>query len=69
MLNHPAFTTGNFDTKFVDNYFHPTDVKTDELKLAALIAAKLAKEKRATFTVTDNDTNPSESKWRQNRMK
>lgn len=69
VLNHPAFTTGNFDTKFVDNYFHPTDVKTDELKLAALIAAKLAKEKRATFTVTDNDTNPSESKWRQNRMK
>ncbi|HNB48840.1 MAG TPA: acetyl-CoA carboxylase biotin carboxylase subunit, partial [Chitinophagales bacterium] len=41
VLHHSAFTTGNFDTKFVDNYYHPSKINETELALATLIAAKL----------------------------
>jgi len=41
VLNHPAFISGNFDTKFVENYFHPNNINPKELKLAGVIAASL----------------------------
>lgn len=67
VLNHPAFTTGNFDTKFVDNYFHPNEIQTDELKLATLIAATLQKEKLEKFAVSINENVGNNSDWRKNR--
>lgn len=41
VLNHPAFISGDFDTKFVENYFHPTNVNQKELKMASIMAASL----------------------------
>ncbi|HMU97706.1 MAG TPA: acetyl-CoA carboxylase biotin carboxylase subunit [Chitinophagales bacterium] len=41
VLNHPAFISGDFDTKFVDNYFHPTNINQKELKMASIMAASL----------------------------
>ena len=41
VLNHPAFISGDFDTKFVENYFHPTNINQKELKMASIMAANL----------------------------
>jgi acetyl-CoA carboxylase biotin carboxylase subunit len=68
VLNHAAFTTGNFDTKFVENYFHPNEINKDELKLAALIASKLQKENSANFVVFEETENVQNSNWRKSRI-
>lgn len=62
VLNHAAFTTGNFDTKFVENYFHPENMNEDELVLATLIVAKLFDEKGQTFEVSESG-NLATSRW------
>jgi propionyl-CoA carboxylase alpha chain len=41
VLNHPAFISGNFDTKFVENYFHPEKINEKELRIAGIVAARL----------------------------
>ncbi len=68
VLNHPAFTTGNFDTKFVENYFHPNEIKQDETVLAALVAVALYKEKDQTFEVAEPGNQAQTSNWRTNRL-
>jgi acetyl-CoA carboxylase biotin carboxylase subunit len=68
VLNHPAFTTGNFDTKFVDNYFHPEMVNEDEVQLAAVIAALLSDEKSKTFEISETGNFEKKSTWRSNRL-
>ncbi|MCB0508172.1 MAG: acetyl-CoA carboxylase biotin carboxylase subunit [Chitinophagales bacterium] len=64
VLNHPAFTTGNFDTKFVENYFHPEKINADELKLASLLAAKIMCEHQATFELSENGNIHNDSNWK-----
>lgn len=68
VLNHAAFTTGNFDTKFVDNYFHPDQINEAESLLAALIAAKLYDEKDHAFEVAESVGFQKKSDWRANRL-
>ena len=67
VLNHAAFTTGNFDTKFVDNYYHPNEIKQDEAKLAAIIAATLQNEISSKFVLTQDATHTQTENWRKNR--
>lgn len=67
VLHHPAFTTGNFDTKFVDNYFHPEQLAQDETLLASLIAAKILQEHSKRFEVVESGNVTSASNWRTNR--
>lgn len=67
VLQHPAFTTGNFDTKFVDNYFHPEQLSQDETLLASLIAAKILQEHSKRFEVVEAGNVTSASNWRTNR--
>lgn len=68
VLNHAAFTTGHFDTKFVENYFHPDQTNEEELLLASLIATKLLEEKDQTFDVFENGNFEKKSNWRTNRL-
>jgi propionyl-CoA carboxylase alpha chain len=68
VLNHPAFTSGNFDTGFVANYFHPNEVNEEEALLAAFFAAKLFDEKDHTFEVYENGNFDKKSSWRTNRL-
>ncbi len=68
VLNHAAFTTGNFDTKFVDNYFHPNEIQEEEVCLAAFIAAKLFDEKDHAFEVKETGNFNSSSEWRKSRV-
>jgi acetyl-CoA carboxylase biotin carboxylase subunit len=68
VLNHSAFTTGNFDTKFVDNYFHPEQINEEEALLVALIAAKLYEEKDHAFEISESGNFQKKSDWRTNRL-
>ncbi|MCC6582360.1 MAG: acetyl-CoA carboxylase biotin carboxylase subunit [Chitinophagales bacterium] len=68
VLNHAAFTTGNFDTKFVDNYFHPDQINEEEALLVALIAAKLYDEKDHAFEISESGNFQKKSYWRTNRL-
>ncbi|HNK12702.1 MAG TPA: acetyl-CoA carboxylase biotin carboxylase subunit [Chitinophagales bacterium] len=68
VLHHSAFTTGNFDTKFVDNYYHPSKINKTELALATLIAAKLFEEKGQTFEHVSEGNIKNETNWKNNRM-
>ncbi|HMV15094.1 MAG TPA: acetyl-CoA carboxylase biotin carboxylase subunit [Chitinophagales bacterium] len=68
VLHHSAFTTGNFDTKFVDNYYHPSKINKTELALATLIAAKLFEEKGQTFEHVSDGNIKNETNWKNNRM-
>lgn len=67
VLNHSAFTTGNFDTKFVDNYFHPQQLHQDEVRLAAIIATRLLEEKGHTFETQETGNIMNPSNWKVNK--
>ncbi len=67
VLNHAAFTTGDFDTKFVENYFHPHEDRQEEHQLAALLAAKLFQEKERAFGVSEAGNRDVASGWRSAR--
>jgi len=70
VLSHEAFTSGNFDTNFVNKYFNP-DVQEEPDENEALIAAltavmQLKKNKRSAVTVA---AAPAENNWLRNRKK
>ncbi|WP_350291576.1 acetyl-CoA carboxylase biotin carboxylase subunit [uncultured Croceitalea sp.] len=66
VCEHEAFTSGNFDTHFVKNYYSPEQLKAQykkEKEIAALVGLKLYlsdKEKLKT-------PSSSESEWQKNR--
>ena len=71
VMEHEAFRSGNFDTKFVEQYFKPEVLlRTDEdpavLEIAAALAAKvfgeLTPSVQTTATVPDQVSN-----WKKNR--
>jgi acetyl-CoA carboxylase biotin carboxylase subunit len=70
VLSHKAFTSGKFDTNFVNRYFKPDDQEEpdeNEALIAALSAViHLKKNKRAAVSV---ETPQAEYKWFKNRKK
>lgn len=68
VLNHAAFTTGNFDTKFVENYFHPEKINQDEVVLATLLVAQLFDKKDHTYTTVEEGNLHETSNWRTHRL-
>lgn len=75
VMNHPAFTSGMFDTNFVSRYFHPNELQPPnnptEAQLAAIIAAKLIESQKAATTSTsaaattqgNSSMQPAKGKW------
>jgi len=72
VLNHQAFTSGKFDTKFVEQHFKPEYLKAasppeDELLIAATLAASMFKS--SINGVATPSTGPVHvSKWKRNRQ-
>jgi acetyl-CoA carboxylase, biotin carboxylase subunit len=70
VMLHDAFRSGNFDTKFVENYFAPEVLKPEpdaqEVILAALLASNVFSSNRKIELI--QNPNQTESKWRKNRM-
>lgn len=66
VLGHEAFTSGNFDTKFVEKYFTPdtlnAEASNDEKKIAAALALKLISEEKKTSTHS-NSRQEVKSNW------
>ncbi|HNP96435.1 MAG TPA: biotin carboxylase N-terminal domain-containing protein, partial [Cyclobacteriaceae bacterium] len=71
VMEHKAFTSGDFDTKFVEKYFKPELLKRegseDELELAAGIAIHILEQSKANQEVV-TATNGTTSKWKKNRL-
>lgn len=65
-IQHEAFTSGKFDTKFVQNYFKPEllqELNPEHLEIAAVLAAMIVDEKSANNMKVKNDK-PSNWKLR-----
>lgn len=72
VMEHPSFRSGDFDTRFVENYFKPAVLQSEasgpEDMLAAALAATIFSSK-SNKPVTDVAVaEPSQSKWRKNRL-
>ncbi|QCR21848.1 acetyl-CoA carboxylase biotin carboxylase subunit [Pontibacter sp. SGAir0037] len=75
VLQHEAFVSGNFDTKFIQRYFTPDVLNTtatdDSEDIAAVLAAILLQQHKqlpAPSAAALSDTS-SASNWRKNRLK
>ncbi len=71
VMQHEAFTSGQFDTKFVEKYFTPEVLKTEEIQMESQIAAALAAEIQQAMkanTIPLASASVSESKWKKNRF-
>ncbi|WP_394972610.1 acetyl-CoA carboxylase biotin carboxylase subunit [uncultured Croceitalea sp.] len=67
VCEHEAFTSGNFDTHFVKNYYAPEQLKIQyakEKEIAALLGLKLYLEDKKNLKVTASNT----SDWSKNRV-
>ena len=64
-IKHEAFTSGKFDTKFVEKYYKPEflqDVNPDHHELALVLAA-LTVEQRSEHSLKVKQ-NPNSSNWK-----
>lgn len=70
VMTHNAFRSGDFDTRFVENYFKPEVLKpepdSDEEMIAALVATSVFNS--AIPSAGNGDTLPQASKWKRNRL-
>jgi acetyl-CoA carboxylase biotin carboxylase subunit len=68
VLQHEAFVSGQFDTKFVDKYFKPelltTTADEETEKLAAVLAAHFLKARQDSRKLPDSDSSVRTSAWR-----
>ncbi|MBF9253675.1 acetyl-CoA carboxylase biotin carboxylase subunit [Pontibacter sp. 172403-2] len=74
VLQHPAFVSGHFDTKFIERYFTPEALRAKEDEAADEVAAVLAAvllnaRKPDSATATIASSVPAVSGWRKNRLK
>ncbi|AKQ45595.1 biotin carboxylase [Rufibacter radiotolerans] len=74
VMEHEAFRSGNFDTKFIDRYFKDPSVlkqasTTDEEEIAAVLAGLFASQtKQASAPQETTSSVNGSSGWRKNRL-
>ena len=67
VCEHEAFTSGNFDTHFVENYFSPEQLlkgQAEEKEIAAALAMQLFLEDKEQLKVLKNES----SNWKKSRI-
>ncbi|WP_018478074.1 acetyl-CoA carboxylase biotin carboxylase subunit [Pontibacter roseus] len=73
VLQHEAFVSGNFDTKFIERYFTPSVLEhkaTGETEeIVAALAALLLTNNKPKVTAASATSNGTSSNWRKNRLK
>lgn len=69
-INHDAFTSGNFDTRFVEKYFTPDVLKSEnseeEEELAAALAVAFGMEQKTS--APENQTAKKTSNWKKRAL-
>lgn len=71
VMKHEAFRSGNFDTKFVENYFNPevlTAQPNEEEELVAAVLASMVMQSSTTVKKEETVIATTESNWRKNRL-
>lgn len=72
VLQHDAFTSGMFDTHFVNKYFTPEVLKNETDKdselIAALLATKLMNKMTDSTQKTTTSVSQQQSNWKKNRI-
>jgi propionyl-CoA carboxylase alpha chain len=70
VLKHEAFTSGHFDTKFVEKYFTPASLQSSPLEEEKLLAAALASLSTASQkpTTAPLSSVSNQSNWKKNRI-
>jgi acetyl-CoA carboxylase, biotin carboxylase subunit len=72
VMGHEAFRSGNFNTRFIENYFKPEYLKGniagEEELLAAVFAASISNESIPKTNGAASTVVSAESKWRKNRV-
>ncbi len=71
VMQHEAFTSGNFDTHFVKKYFKEgllANESEQEAEIAALLAAKLISSEKKSISVQENGA-IVHSNWKKNRTR
>ncbi|RLD46630.1 MAG: biotin carboxylase, partial [Bacteroidetes bacterium] len=69
VMKHEAFTSGNFDTHFVQKHFKPEFLishNSEEEEIASVLAAKLFEEKSIETKLTSKTA--SQSNWKIKRL-
>jgi acetyl-CoA carboxylase, biotin carboxylase subunit len=69
VMKHEAFRSGDFDTGFVKNFYHPEATKTKQeqgLKDAATLMAGILFQEGKT-TIAEVEAAPQRTNWKQNR--
>jgi propionyl-CoA carboxylase alpha chain len=72
VMQHKAFTSGNFDTKFVNQHFKPEFLDTQsnaaQEKIAAMLAVYLHQNNQTAHASVSQATNHGESKWKMRKL-
>ena len=73
VMQHPAFISGNFDTKFIQKYFNPEElnpsVTSEAEKVAAVLAAWLFETKKPVAKTSGISPTVETSNWKKNRLR
>ena len=68
VMQHEAFRSGNFDTRFVENYFSPNELASpphnEEEKIVAALAVLLTNGN----SFTRHNDSPTPSRWKKSRL-
>jgi acetyl-CoA carboxylase, biotin carboxylase subunit len=70
VMNHDAFTSGNFDTRFIENYFNPTVLnqpcEEEEMIAAALAVTLMNGENKKSNQQSSADS--AKSRWKKRKF-
>lgn len=70
VMTHKAFTSGNFDTHFVEKYFTPAVMNSEddeETKVAGMLAIKILQGTSLSKTASTQTSSVNFSSWKRNR--
>ncbi|CAN5871172.1 acetyl-CoA carboxylase biotin carboxylase subunit [soil metagenome] len=72
VMQHEAFRSGKFDTKFISRYFQGGSAgaaQTEEAELVAAVVAAMALQKHQPAAHQVPEAQPASANWRRNRLK
>lgn len=72
VMRHPAFLSGNFDTRFIENYFTADKLlnnDADEMKIAAIVGIQVLRNSKEIVDSAIQQNDAVKSNWKRNRVR